>query len=88
MEVTCTVLNKYGFHVRPSTQFMQAAQSFSSTITVEANGCKANAKSIMELMTLCATQGAILTISAEGDDAEEALTLLRELVDSRFGGIE
>jgi Phosphotransferase System HPr (HPr) Family len=83
-----TILNKYGFHVRPSTQFMQKAREFKSDITVEVNNLRADGKSIMQLMALGAMQGAIVKISAKGADAEEAVAVLCALVQDRFGGID
>ena len=82
------ILNKYGFHVRPSTQFMQKAREYSADITVEVDGIKADGKSIMQLMALGAMQDAIVKISAVGDDAEEAVANLVSLIQSRFGGID
>ncbi len=83
-----TIQNKYGFHVRPSTQFMQKAREFKSDITVEVNDLRADGKSIMQLMALGAMQGAVVKISAKGPDAEEAVAVLSALVQSRFGGID
>ena len=83
-----TILNKYGFHVRPSTQFMQKAREFKSDITVEVNGVRADGKSIMQLMALGAMQGAVVKINAKGDDADEAVAVLNALIQNRFGGID
>ncbi len=83
-----TILNKDGFHVRPSTQFMQKAREFKSDITVEVNSLRADGKSIMQLMALGAMQGAVVKISAKGADAEEAVAVLCALVQDRFGGID
>ena len=81
--------NKYGFHVRPSTQFMTLAQQFKSAIQVEASqGGAVDGKSVMDLLTLGAAAGDSLSIRADGEDAEEAVARLAELVDGRFGGIE
>lgn len=87
-EAETSILNKYGFHVRPSTQFMELANRFASDITVEAGGLSANGKNIMDLMILGATQGTAIHIVAVGDDAEEAVAALVALVDGRFGNIE
>ncbi len=83
-----TIQNKYGFHVRPSTQFMQKAREYASDITVEVNGLKADGKSIMQLMALGAMQGAEVHISAKGEDAETAVAALASLIQNRFGGID
>ena len=82
------ILNKYGFHVRPSTQFMQKAREFKSDITVEVENLRADGKSIMQLMALGAMQGAVVKISAKGSDAQEAVAVLVGLIQSRFGGID
>lgn len=87
-EAETTILNKYGFHVRPSTQFMEMALGFKSDVSVIANDVTANGKAIMDLMILGATQGAVLTIRADGDDAEAAVDALVKLVEGRFGNIE
>ena len=84
----CAILNKYGFHVRPSTQFMQKAREFKADITVEVNGLRADGKSIMQLMALGAMQGAVVKINAKGADADEAVAVLTSLVQNRFGGID
>ncbi|MDR1611383.1 MAG: HPr family phosphocarrier protein [Planctomycetota bacterium] len=84
----CSIHNKYGFHVRPSTQFMQKAREFKADITVEVNNLRADGKSIMQLMALGAMQGAVVRISARGEDAGEAVAVLSALVQDRFGGID
>ncbi len=82
------ILNKYGFHVRPSTQFMQKAREYRSAITVEVDNSRADGKSIMQLMALGAMQGAKVKITASGEDAKEAVDALAALIRGRFGGID
>lgn len=82
------ILNKYGFHVRPSTQFMQMAKDFKSEITVEVDNLRADGKSIMQLMALGAMQGATVKITAVGPDSQEAVDKLVALIQGRFGGID
>ena len=82
------ILNKYGFHVRPSTQFMQKAREYQSEISVEVDNIRADGKSIMQLMALGAMQGASVKITAKGADAQEAVSALVALIQSRFGGID
>lgn len=82
------ILNKYGFHVRPSTQFMQLAKEFKSEITVEVDDLRADGKSIMQLMALGAMQGAKVKITAVGPDSQTAVAQLVALIQSRFGGID
>lgn len=80
-----TITNKLGLHARPAALFVQLANRYRSEITVERGGEKVNGKSIMGIMMLAAGRGAKLVISAHGDDAEEAILGLEELVKSKFG---
>jgi phosphocarrier protein len=87
-EKTATIINKYGFHARPSTSFSTLARTFTSSIFVIVDGFEVDGKSVMGLMSLGAAQGTELMIRAEGDDAEKAVAELKAHVDGRFGGIE
>ncbi len=82
VEKEVTVQNKTGLHARPAAMFVQKAGKFSSTITVIKEEREANAKSIMSVMALGASQGSTVVIRAEGSDEEEAVTALVELVES------
>jgi phosphocarrier protein len=83
-----TIINKYGFHARPSTTFSQLARCFKSVIKVETNGLSGDGKSVMGLMSLGAPQGTVIRIIAQGEDAIAAVKALSEHVTDRFGGIE
>ncbi|MFW5858277.1 MAG: HPr family phosphocarrier protein [Planctomycetota bacterium] len=85
---TVTIQNRLGFHVRPSTRFMELAQQFESRVFVCANGQRVEATSPMGLLTLGAVQGDEITVETEGSDAEEACRALVDLVEDSFGGIE
>ena len=67
-------------HARPAGVFVRAAASFGATIEVQANGRRANAKSILEILGLGADGGSELRISASGDDAAAAVAELAQLV--------
>jgi len=84
-EQTVIVNHKVGLHARPAALFVQSASRFSSTITVTCEDRTANAKSILNVLTLGAGQGAEITITTEGEDAEEALAALIQLVEQNFG---
>lgn len=62
-----------GIHARPATMLVQTAGKYSSDITLEYNGKSVNLKSIMGVMSLGVGQGAEVTITADGEDAEEAM---------------
>jgi phosphocarrier protein len=78
------VVNSLGIHARPSSEIVKLAAKFSSHITMARDGMEVNAKSIMGVMMLAAECGAIVTIKADGADAEAALDALAALVGSRF----
>lgn len=80
-----TLLNKYGMHVRPAGLFAKTASRFDAEISVEKDGNVVSGKSIMALMTLEAVNGTVLTVTAEGPQAKEALDELADLVERKFG---
>jgi galactitol PTS system EIIA component len=86
-EITVIVRHPVGLHARPAALLVKLAKQFSSNITVFCKGKEANAKSILKVLALGADQGAEVTFRAEGEDAEQALKGLRELVESNFGGV-
>ncbi len=82
---TVDVLNKRGLHARASAKFVTLAASQAAAVEVEKDGSKVCGTSIMGLMMLGAAMGDRITISAEGDGAEEAVAALAELVEAKFG---
>jgi phosphocarrier protein HPr len=82
---TVEMRNKRGLHARASAKFVTLAASLAAAIEVEKDGSKVCGTSIMGLMMLGAAKGDSITISAEGEGAEEAVAALAELVESRFG---
>jgi phosphocarrier protein len=82
------VSNKLGLHARPAMQFVDLANQFKSDITVHKFGeepGEADGKSVMQMIILAAEQGTKMRVDANGDDAEEAVTKLAELFESKFG---
>jgi len=84
-EVTVIVNHDVGLHARPASVFVQTAAKFSSDIQVTHDETTANAKSILGVLTLGAHKGAEIIIKAEGDDADDALKTLEQLVLDNFG---
>ena len=80
-----TVTNKLGLHARASAKLTQVASQFAAEVWLTRNGRRVNAKSIMGVMMLAAGRGAALTVEAEGEDAEDALAAIRELLADKFG---
>ncbi|WP_448500676.1 HPr family phosphocarrier protein [Sphingomonas sp.] len=82
---TVRIVNKRGLHARASAKFVTLASAQPIDITVEKDGSRVTATSIMGLMMLGAAMGDDITISASGDGADAAVTALCELVEERFG---
>lgn len=84
-EAVLEITNKRGLHARASAKFVTCARGFKSVIEVSRDGNTVPGTSIMGLMMLAAGPGSRIRISVEGEDAEEALAGLAELVRSGFG---
>ncbi|MCX7715012.1 MAG: HPr family phosphocarrier protein [Clostridia bacterium] len=78
------VQNQVGLHARPATFFIQKANEFKSSIWVEKEERKVNAKSLLGVLSLGITKGTSITIIADGADEEEAVKTLVELIASNF----
>ncbi len=79
-----TIKCSEGLHARPADQFVRLAKRFQSAIEIELDGKLVDGKSIWSILTLAAAEGSELTICASGDDAEEAVEALIELIESDF----
>jgi phosphocarrier protein len=77
--------NRNGLHARPAALFVKTANRFNAEIWIEKEGDRVNGKSIMGLMMLAAGKGSTLHLIVEGEDAEELVRALEELIQSRFG---
>jgi phosphotransferase system HPr (HPr) family protein len=84
-ENTLTIQHKVGLHARPAALFVKTAKQFHCDIQVTHGEREANAKSILSVLALGAEQGAVVTISTEGEDAAQALEALTTLIRSNFG---
>lgn len=80
-----TVKNSSGLHARPAALFIKTASQFKSKITLIHAEKEISAKSILSLLSLGITEGAEITINAQGDDEILAVTTLTQLVLSKFG---
>ena len=87
MELTeeMQIINALGLHARPAASLVQTVLKFKCDVYIALNGHRVNAKSIMGLLTLAAAHGSSVTVTCTGNDAEEALSAVRELVESGFG---
>ncbi len=79
-----TIKNSVGLHARPATFFIQKANSYRSSIWVEKEDCRVNAKSLLGILSLGIVKGATITLIADGADEAEAVDGLAALIDSEF----
>ena len=79
-----TVENQVGLHARPATFFIQKANEFKSSIWVEKEERRANAKSLLGVLSLGIMGGTQIRIIAGGTDEQEAVDALAKLVESGF----
>ncbi len=80
-----TIRNIVGLHARPATFFIQKANTYKSTITIEKDDKRVNAKSLLGVLSLGIVKGTTVTLTADGADEEAAIDGLSELIDSGFG---
>ncbi|MBQ2669236.1 MAG: HPr family phosphocarrier protein [Clostridia bacterium] len=79
-----SVQNSVGLHARPATFFIQRANEFKSSIWVEKDERRVNAKSLLGVLSLGIVKGTQISIIADGSDEEEAVKTLVELIESNF----
>ena len=84
-ERTVRIDNRRGLHARASAKFVSLASNLPQTVEVEKDGNRVCGTSIMGLMMLGAAMGDCITIRVLGEEAEDALNRLSELVEGRFG---
>ena len=80
-----TILNDKGLHARASARFVEVVEKFESEVIVEKDGLEASGSSIMGLLMLAASKGTSIKITLNGNDAEELVLALEELINSKFG---
>ena len=79
-----TITNSIGLHARPATFFIQKANSYKSSIWVEKDDRRVNAKSLLGVLSLGIVKGMTITLLADGTDEAEALDGLAALIDTGF----
>ena len=78
------IKNQVGLHARPATFFIQKANEFKSSIWVEKEERRVNAKSLLGVLSLGIVKGTAITLIADGADEDEAIATLAELIDSDY----
>ena len=79
-----TVRNSVGLHARPATFFIQKANTYKSSIWVEKDERRVNAKSLLGVLSLGVTENSTITIVADGADEESAVEGLCNMVENGF----
>ncbi len=76
--------NKLGLHVRAAAQLVKLANRFSSQITIYKGNLKADAKSILDLLTLAAAKNTTIKVTCQGSDAKDSLNAIENLIKNEF----
>ena len=79
-----TITNNIGLHARPATFFIQKANTFKSSIWIEKDDRKVNAKSLLGVLSMGIAKGMTVTLIADGADEDSAINGLIELVLNGF----
>ena len=80
-----TIKNEVGLHARPATYFIQKANEYKSSIWVEKEDRRVNAKSLLGVLSLGVASGDSILVTAEGEDEDAAIAGLLDLVNNNFG---
>jgi phosphocarrier protein HPr len=78
------IVNELGMHARAAAKLVRLASEFECAVTVEKDGQRADAKSVMGVLLLCGQKGAEIVVRAEGRDAERAVHEIGALIGDRF----
>jgi phosphocarrier protein HPr len=78
------ISNKKGLHARAASKLVQLATKYKSKILLSRDGQQSDGKSILGVLVLAAHQGSILTISVDGEDEQEAMNVLIDLINRKF----
>ena len=84
-EANLEIKNRLGLHLRAASTLAQSLKPFASTVTLEIDGKKANARSVTSLIMLGAGIGTRLHVKAEGADADATMKAVKDLFEQHFG---
>ena len=80
-----TISNKLGLHARAAAKLVGVASGYASEVMLDKQGQRVNGKSIMGVMMLAASRGTVLTLQVSGEDEEQAMQALVDLIVDKFG---
>jgi len=84
IEKELKIINKTGLHARPAAMLVKVTGKFKSDIMLSKDGYEVNGKSIMGVMTLGAETGSTILVRVEGEDENEAMNAIEDLVKNEF----
>jgi phosphocarrier protein len=84
IERAVDISNRLGLHARAAAKLVHTAGAFKSRTTLVKDGEEVDAKSILGILLLAAAQGTRMLVRCEGEDEEEALRAVTELIANRF----
>ena len=79
-----TILNKLGLHARAAAKLVSTANEFESTIIIKKDGKNADARSIMKILMLSASQGSSINVEIDGADQNDAMKSIERLFNNKF----
>ena len=85
VEKNLVICNKLGLHARAAAKLVQVASEYPCDVMLEKDGDTIDAKSILGVLALGAAQGMTVGVVCEGDEEEQALAAVTELIENRFG---
>ena len=83
--LTVSIKSQNGLHARPAAMIVRSLKPLNCNVSLHLQDIQANAKNILEIMSMAAVHGSQLEVKASGTDADQALQLLQDLFDSGFG---
>jgi phosphocarrier protein len=84
LELKITIINKLGLHARAAAKLINTTSRFSSDVRLIKEGREVDGKSIMSVMMLAASIGTELTVTAAGNDQDDAIAAIEALINNRF----
>jgi phosphocarrier protein len=79
------IRNKLGLHARAAAKIVNVSSGYKANIFFERDGVEVNGKSLLSILNLACPKGSIVSIKAEGPDADLAVEELRKLIEDKFG---
>jgi phosphocarrier protein len=80
-----TIVNQLGLHARAATKLVQLASKYPCEVEVSREDQAANGKSVMGVLLLCGSKGTVIDVRARGEQAEECVHAIGELIAAKFG---